>query len=211
MVACFITVPIVAFRAPRAREYLETLPVPPHSTVYGLFCSVVGEPDRTVQVGAELAIAVIGTPPRSRVLRTIWRVKDAKAQPGLDTNRRPDLQELLTGVRLVAHLRPGTGERAPALAERVEAALRDPASVTRAGGLSLGESSFLVDELRLLRPNEAAADARWLVQDAAGPLALPRWVDHVGSAGTRYARFRLAPGGDLATPPEAAWVPVQPG
>lgn len=206
-IACYVSAPVTSFRAPRAREYLETLPVPPPATVYGMLCSAVGEHDRLVQQGAEIAIGVLSAGRRSRVLRTSWRVKDAKTPPGLDENKRPDFQELLTAARFVVHVRAGEAERAPSLEERVRAALDNPASVTREGGLSLGESTHLVDELRRLRHEDAAA-VTWLVADVAGDLPLPAWVDHVGSAGTRYVQVRLVEAADPAAPPLEAWITI---
>jgi CRISPR-associated protein Cas5t len=208
--ACFVAAPITAFRAPRSREYLETLPAPPPATVYGLLLAAVGEENRLVHRGAELAIALLTRGQRTRVLRTAWRVKDIKVAPGVDENKRPDFQELLIDLRLAVHVRAGAGERALSLADRLERALAEPAGVRRFGGLSLGESTHLVDEFRLLRTGDGAAvaESAWLVRDAAGPLALPVWTDHVGSRGTRYGQFSLRPTADPFTPPDEAWVTI---
>ncbi|MCC6626826.1 MAG: type I-MYXAN CRISPR-associated protein Cas5/Cmx5/DevS [Chloroflexi bacterium] len=212
-IACLITAPITAFRAPRAREYLETLLAPPPATVYGLLLSVVGEDNRLVHRGAEIAVAVMRPGQRTRVLRTAWRVKDAKVEPGLDENKRPDFQELLIDVHLAVHVRDGATEPAPSLATRLAQALAAPATVRRFGGLALGESTFLVDELRALRPSDVPAGAvpSWLVRDTTGPQALPVWPDHVGSRGTRYGQFSLQPAQDVFAPPEAAWTPIVSG
>ncbi len=209
-VACFVAVPVAGFRAPHAREYWETLTVPPPSTIYGMLCAAVGEPDRLVHRGAELAIGLLARPVLSRVVRTLWRVKDRNIPPGLGENKRPDFQELLMGIRLAVHVRSGMTEEArPALADRLDAALGAPASVTRFGGLSLGESTHLVDELRPLRTADLAeGGVEWLVLDPDGPLALPVWPDHVGSAGTVFRQFRLETGG--GEPPAAAWTAIAP-
>jgi CRISPR-associated protein Cas5t len=208
MVELFVSVPIAAFRVPQSREYLETLPVPPPSTVYGMLLSLVGEPDRLAHAGAELALAPLGESARSLVVRTAWRIKSVRHPPGLGDNKRPDLQELLSDVRLAVFVRPGAEEVAdPPLAERLAAALADWGSVTRFGGLSLGESSHLVDEVRPLR--EADLERAWLLRpDSDGDLVLPVWADHVGSARTRWGRFRRAP---FRRPPDDdAWVAVAP-
>lgn len=210
--ACYVAVPVVSFRSPRAREYLETLPVPPPATVYGMLCSAVGEPDRWVHQGAELAVALLSEPGLSRVLRSLWRVKSAKVPPGVGENKRPDFQEVLTGLRLAVYVRPSEWERRPSLADRLAVVLRNPRAVSRFGGLSLGESTHLVDELRLLRPEDLfGAEPRWLVLDPNGALPLPIWVDHVGSSGTRYGQFRLRPGqAAVMEPPPEAWVRIAP-
>src|SRR5438094_231737 len=119
-VALYVSVPIASFRVPQAREYFETLPCPPPSTVYGMLLSLVGEPDRLRHIGAEIAIAVLSRPERSVVLRTLWRVKTKKHGPGIGENKRPDFQELLSGVQLAIWVRPGSEEAlAPHLADRV--------------------------------------------------------------------------------------------
>ncbi len=209
--ACYVSAPIASFRSPWAREYIETLAAPPPATVYGLLLSAVGEPNRLVHQGAEVAIAMLTRPARVRVFRTLWRVKNKKTPLGINENRRPDFQELLIDVRLAVHVRVGEDRHQPPLAERLERALAAPASVERWGALALGESTHLVDELRTLRGGEVHLPAHWLVKDDQGPLALPVWVDHVGSAGTRFAQCRLLEvEGTANDPPEAAWFRIAP-
>src|SRR3712207_4042527 len=107
--ALYVSVPVAAFRAPYAREYLETLPCPPPATVYGMLLSLVGEEDRRVHTGAEVALAMLTEPAISTVLRTSWRLK-TKSPLGMDENKRPDYQELLTDVRLALWVRQGAKE-----------------------------------------------------------------------------------------------------
>ena len=204
-VALYVSVPVACFRAPRAREYFETLPCPPPATAYGMLLSLVGETDRRAHEGAEVALAMLSDPPISVVLRTLWRVKSRKHGLGLAENRRPDFQEILTDVRLVVWVRAGQQERAdPSLADRVKAGIDHPAQIARFGGLSLGESTHLVNEARLYRA-EDGFDARLLVRDKAGDLSLPVWVDHVGSAGTRWGQYSLQPTLVESRPLEQAW------
>lgn len=211
MVGLFVSVPVASFHAPYAREYLQTLDVPPPSTVYGMLLSLVGETDRGAHIGAEIALAQLAAPEHSTVLRTVWRIKDANKPLGLGENRRPDFQELLTGVTLAVFLREGKSEIArPSLCDRVEAGLTTPALLTRFGGLALGESTHLVDEIRLLGEGDVGS-CRQLIRDESGDLSLPVWVDHVGSGGTRWERFSIrpaAPQHDL--PPEEAWTEIGP-
>lgn len=203
--ALYVSVPVASFRVPQAREYFETLPCPPPSTVYGMLLSLVGEPDRLRHVGAEVALALLSTPGRSVVLRTLWRVKTREAGPGIGKNKRPDFQELLTGVRLAVWVRPGAEELAtPRLVERLRGVLTQPASSDRFGGLSLGESTHLVDEVRPLRQGDSTS-GQLLVPDPQGDLALPVWPDHVGSAGTRWEQYRLVNSAITPKPPEEAW------
>src|SRR5215207_9386739 len=79
-VALFVSVPIAAFRAPYAREYLETLPCPPPATVYGMLLSLVGEENRRTHIGADVATAMLSEPALSTVIRTSWRLKTGAPQ-----------------------------------------------------------------------------------------------------------------------------------
>lgn len=207
----FVSVPVACFRVAQAREYWETYPIPPPSTVYGMLLSLVGEPNRLAHQGSELALALISKPQRSVVLRTLWRVKDAKAGPGLGNNKRPDFQELLSDVKLSVWVRNGQCEKAEgALMSRINIAVQSPALVSRFGGLSLGESTHLVDEIRKWRQGDPD-QGQFLIQDNEGDLSLPIWPDHVGSKGTRWGQFRLEESANLkGEPPQMAWVSIIP-
>jgi CRISPR-associated protein Cas5t len=174
-----------------------------------MLLSAVGEPNRLHHEGAEVAVALLSAPELSVVVRTLWRAKDRRLVPGLGENRRPDFQELLSNVRLAVWVRIGATEAArPSLSDRVAAALARPSSVNRFGGLSLGESTHLVDELRALRPADYG-EGRLLFGDVEGDLALPVWPDHVGAAGTRWGQYRLARAMVGMEPDERAWTMVQ--
>lgn len=210
VVALFISAPIAAFRVPQAREYLESFPCPPPATVYGALLSLVGETARFAHAGAEVAIAQLSHPARSVVLRTLWRVKDPHKNPGTDENKRPDFQELLCDVRLAVWVRAGQAESAqPSLAERVVSALAIPSAVRRFGGLALGESTHLIDELRPLRGDDSET-AVFLVRAPDGPLALPLWPDHVGSARTGWVQCGREERPLSNVPAEDCWIAIVP-
>jgi CRISPR-associated protein Cas5t len=173
-----------------------------------MLLSLVGETDRLRHVGAELAIALLSTPDLSVVLRTLWRIKSKKRAPGTGENKRPDFQELLTHIQAAIWLRPGREEVSPTLCERVRGAFAHPNDLVRFGGLSLGESTHLVDEVRALREGDATL-GRMLVAVQEGNLSLPVWPDHVGSASTRWGQYRLEEMQMGEAPPEAAWVSIQ--
>lgn len=221
MLGVFVSVPVACFRKGLAREYLETEPLPPPSTCYGFFLSLVGETDRYRHIGCRIAPVLIGRPeksrywrsltildqynqrlteqnkpvPKSTILRTVWRTKRKKLRMGDGNNRTPAQQELLTGVQLVLWL-DSVDEKAvePSLEQRVETALTRPEGLKRFGGLSLGESTHLVDEVKLF-PGSSEKTGLIFVCADRGRLTLPVWVDHVGSQGTRYVT------GDLLTAP----------
>lgn len=206
-IGLFVSVPVACFRVPRAREYFETYPCPPPSTVYGMLLSMVGEVNRRVHEGAEIAIAMLSEPAYSVVLRTLWRVKKHKEGPGLGENRRPDFQELLTDVQLAVWVRRGEGETSEmSLNERVKNSLAQPDSISRFGGLSLGESTHLVDEISHIK--QWAKSGRLLVTEDDGDLSLPIWPDHVGSA-TRWGQYRLKEFNLTGDLPESAWTIIQ--
>src|SRR5262249_28572846 len=143
----------------------------------------------------------------SVILRTLWRVKDRGEGPGLGNNRRPDFQELLTDVRLAVWVRGGEGETSETpLSERVKNSLALPGSISRFGGLSLGESTHLVDEISSL--NQKNRSGRLLVAEDDGDLSLPIWPDHVGSV-TRWGQYRLKEFDLTAGLPEEAWTIIQ--
>jgi CRISPR-associated protein Cas5t len=128
---------------------------------------------------------MLNKPETSIVLRTVWRVK--RTPLGSPGNTRPDYQQLLSPVHLAIWLDSFNeqGEE-PTLEDRALIALDQPSRISRFGGLSLGESSHLVDEVRRLRTSDDAPAKAYLLADR-GRLSLPVWVDHVGSAGTRFA------------------------
>lgn len=192
MFGVYVTVPVACFRRGMAREYLETEVIPPPSTCYGFLLSLVGEIDRRRHIGCRVTSGIFGTPDISVVLRTVWRVK--KTPLGSAGNTRPDYQQLLTDVRLIIWL---DSSNEPDQHETLEARVRralDPklrGTVERFGGLSLGESTHMVD---VVSPVESCRDSlceqsefRLFQTSETGRLTLPVWVDHVGSAGTRYA------------------------
>ena len=80
------------------------------------------------------------------------------------------------------------GKRAAPQRSKIESGWRldQPRQVDRFGGLSLGESTHLVDEVRRLRPTDVGPMRAFLLAER-GRLSLPVWVDHVGSAGTRLS------------------------
>ena len=166
-----VEVPCVAFRPYASREYQDTFPVPTPATVYGMLLSLLGIPreKKATHRGAEMALAVSAPPQRAKVFRKLRRGKDLE-----DT--RPDYQDLLMDLTLWVWLRQGDDAATPPLSVCVPTALSHPETVTRSGGLSLGESSYLVDIVKVV------ADVKhplvFLQPDESGFYSLPVWVDH---------------------------------
>ena len=193
MIGVYVTVPVACFRKGLAREYLETEPLPPPSTCYGFLLSLVGETDRNRHIGCRIAPVLFGRPEKSTILRTVWRTKNKQFRMGDGNNRTPAQQELLTGVQLVLWLDSADEMAAePSLEQRVKSALTRPELLGRFGGLSLGESTHLVDEVKLFLGSAEKTGAIFVCAER-GRLTLPVWVDHVGAKETRYVT------GDLRT------------
>ncbi|GAB4525449.1 MAG: type I-MYXAN CRISPR-associated protein Cas5/Cmx5/DevS [Pleurocapsa sp.] len=184
-----VNVPIASFPTSRSREYRETYPVPPPSTVYGMLLSLVGETDRYKHCGVKIAIALLSEPAKSVTLRTMRRFKTKNINH--KENTRPDFQEILTGIELIVWINTGEDRSLPDLGDRLKLAFANPASVNRFGALCLGESRDLVNSVELLAENELSDSLLWLVKDDCGDLSLPYWVDRVGSKNTRWLRYSL--------------------
>lgn len=209
MLGVHVTVPVACFRKGLAREYLETEPLPPPATCYGFLLSLVGETDRRKHIGCRVAPSLLCKTRTSVVLRTVWRVK--KTPLGSPGNTRPDYQQLLTGaeekqpfLRLLIWLDHGDEPPESSLETRVRRAFATRfADVTRFGGLCLGESTHLVDEVNLAEGEKASLamkQATAFLKHERGRLTLPVWVDHVGSARTRFETGNLE---SITGPPAA--------
>ncbi|MDY6784757.1 MAG: type I-MYXAN CRISPR-associated protein Cas5/Cmx5/DevS [Cyanobacteriota bacterium] len=201
-----VDVPIACFRQSRAREYAQTYPVPPPSTVYGMLLSAVGETNRYRHCGVKLAIALLSTPEKSTIIRTFRRFK--KKEIHHPANARPDYQELLANIQFVVWVDGGSDRAHPSLPQRLHRAMENPAEIARFGGLSLGESRDLVNELTLLSNPDIQTPLSWLIQDEDGLLTLPYWVDYIGSQGTRWRRYSQETAQNREIPP-LAWTTIE--
>ncbi len=205
-IALYVDVPCATFRQSRSREYGKTYPVPPPSTVYGMLLSLVGETDARKHCGVKLAIAMLSQPQKSKVLRKMRRFKEKDLSDRRNTV--PEYQEILTGIKFIVWIDSLGEEVKPTLAVRIEQAKTNPSSVKRFGCLYLGESSDLVNSVRLASEKYLKQDKKWLVKDDRGNMTLPYWVDHVGSRGTRWLRYSLIEI-DVDYPPLSSWTVIQ--
>ncbi len=193
-----VEVPVCAFRPYASREYQDTYPVPTPASVYGMLLSLLGVPReaKALHRGAEMALAVSALPGRAKVFRKLRRGKEL-------TDTRPDYQDLLMGLTLWIWLRKGEDATNPPLAERVSVALAHPGMITRFGGLSLGESSYLVDTVKII--NDIKQPLIFLHQDESGFYSLPVWVDYADAKNTISRRFRLSEPMFVVKGLESAW------
>ncbi|WP_420448543.1 type I-MYXAN CRISPR-associated protein Cas5/Cmx5/DevS [Candidatus Palauibacter sp.] len=182
------SVPVVSFRPYLSRDYQDTYPVPPPATAFGMLLSLCGiaEAGRPDFGNTELAIMVDRVREPSPVLRRLRRDSSDDQRHGR-VGYRPDYQELILGLRVWIAVRQGDAARD--LADCARDALKRPERLDRYGALSLGESTFLVDEISVF--DSAPRSGISLRPDGAGSLTLPVWVDYQDPKRTRLQRFSL--------------------
>jgi CRISPR-associated protein Cas5t len=205
MIALHLTVPIACWRKAHARELMETELLPPPATCYGALLALVGEVDRERHIGCRVTSGLLKNPDVSTVLRTIWRVKTRRTPQGNGKNARPDFQQLVVDSDLVIWCDSAQEATSTTLEARVCAAVKDPAQVERFGAWSLGESTHMINDAKLLATPEPPTVARVFLQERGGRVTLPVWVDHVGTAGTRYAVGTIRP---ITTAPRPDQIPT---
>ncbi len=197
-----VEVPVCAFRPFASREYQDTFPVAPPSSVYGMLLSLLGVPreHKDHHRGAEMVLAVGQMPGRSKVFRKLRRGADLE-----DT--RPDYQDLLMDLTMWVWLRTGADPGNPPLCSRVFTVLHDKgATISRCGGLSLGESSYLVDSIKV--DAGQLPSLIFLLPDKEGFYSLPVWVDHQVRANTVLQRFRLSDPISVGDALSTAWIRI---
>ena len=217
IVALKVDVPMTGLRPMWAREYQETYPAPPPSTIYGMLLSLIGveREDKNKHAGVRIAIAIAENTESSfwqrrekgRIFRKFRRVAQAKKNADPLADRRPDYQELLLGLEfwlwiddsLASH--PLCGEIYKAL---------DPekrGGIVRHGALCLGESSHMVNEVAKARPR---GRGRFVAPCRKGFLSMPVWSDHQNDQPT-VRNFEIRDPEELTdNPPADCWITVAP-
>jgi CRISPR-associated protein Cas5t len=185
----FVEVPVCAFRPFASREYQDTYPVPPPSAIYGMLLSLVGvtRRQRDRHRGVSMALAVESTPLRSRIFRKLRRDEGKEGEPKF----RPDYQDIMIDLRLWVWLAKGRDQSTPDLRTRVAEAIATPSAIERFGGLSLGESSYLVDSISTGKV--PPPELNFIQPDPSGFHYLTTWVDHSDDSRTQLERFTIKP------------------
>jgi CRISPR-associated protein Cas5t len=210
MIALEVEVPFANFRKSFARAFAESYILPPPATVYGMLLSLVGERRRRSHLGTRIALGLRGTPKLATVLKKLSRLKYGVPSKQSKLGNAPDYMEVVCGLDLVLFVDSSADVGEPSLERRLAAAVDQPDSEerSRSGVLCMGLSDDLVGAVRRYAPGASGQPPRWLINDASGPIDLPVWVDHVGSADTRWRRFSLEEGRS-ASPPEEAWITIR--
>ncbi|MBL8207238.1 MAG: type I-MYXAN CRISPR-associated protein Cas5/Cmx5/DevS [Blastocatellia bacterium] len=206
MITLHIEAPYGSFRKSFARSFAETYPLPPPATVYGLLLSLVGERFRHRHVGVRLAFAYKRLPEIATTLRKLSRYKYGVPTKQSKLGNAPDFVETLCGIELLCWV-DSTHETqsSPHLETRLIQAIQEPDTVDRYGLLCLGLSDDAVNDVSLYPKIEGTW--RRLLPRPEGSIELPVWVDHVGSAKTRWNRYLLEddPKEIASSPGEFGW------
>jgi CRISPR-associated protein Cas5t len=185
MIFLKISAPFASFKHSYSREYAGSYSFPPPSTVYGCLLSLVGEINIQHHQGVKIAIALVSKPQSSIVMRTFRRLKNSDLNS--PSNSKPDFQEILSGIEIVIGI--DSSEDINNLEIRVVQALTHPENIERFGGLSLGESRDLIDDIQVIK--EPSKSLQWLTKNTQGKIKLPLIVDYLGSQNTKMEKFSL--------------------
>lgn len=209
VLALRVDVPMAGLRPMWAREYQETYPAPPPSTVYGMLLSLVGveREDKDRHAGLRIAVALAGNTEKGRVFRKFRRVPQSDKNVDPLAHRRPDYQELLLGLEFWTWIDDSKAEHP--LTDRIRMAL-DPerrGEIVRHGALCLGESSHMVNAISVDRPR---GQGRFVAPSEQGFLSMPVWSDHRKDRPT-LLNFDIREPEELAgNPPADCWIAVTP-
>lgn len=201
MITLRVEVPYASFRKSYARSFAETYPLPPPATVYGMLLSLVGERFRQRHEGVRLAFAFRCRQPNgdcrrpclpniSTTLRKLSRYKYGVPSKQSKLGNAPDFVETLCNIEFLCWV-DSTQEKveAPDLETRIVNAIESPNAVDRYGLLCLGLSDDAVNDISIC--NRVTDEWHRLIPSPAGSMELPVWVDHIGSAKTRWNRYHL--------------------
>ncbi len=178
----FVDVPMASFRPMWSREYQETYPVPPPSTIYGMLLSLIGveREEKARHANVKIAIALQDQSESGRVFRKFRRVAQTRNDADPLTDRRPDYQELVLWLKFWLWVDDSEADKL--FTEKIGEALdkRRRKNIIRHGALCLGESSHMVNEIKLAvgDANPTEREGRFLVRDKTGFLTMPVWTDH---------------------------------
>lgn len=190
MITLRVEVPYASFRKSYARSFAETYTLPPPATVYGMLLSLVGERFRQRHEGVRLAFAYKGIPPIATTLRKLSRYKYGVPSKQTKLGNAPDFIESLCDIEFLCWVDSSLEkDDARNLEARLIEAIEAPEKVERYGLLCLGLSDDAVNDVSLCQ----SIEGNWhrLLPSTNGSIELPVWVDHIGSAKTRWNRYSL--------------------
>ena len=214
-----VDVPLTGLRPMWAREYQETYPAPPPSTIYGMLLSLVGveRENKDQHAGLRIVLALAEKSEGSywqrrekgRIFRKFRRLAQSSQTADELADRRPDYQELLLGLEFWLWL-DDSGAKQP-LNDEIRKALdpRTRGTIVRHGALCLGESSHLVNEVTEESPH---GKGRFVTISDKGFLSMPVWSDHNNDRPTLRNFEIREPEELLGNPPDGDgfWINIAP-
>ncbi len=208
MIALSVEAPHASCRTSFARSFAESYALPPPATIYGMLLSLVGERQRRTHLGVKISVGFRRRPRIATVLKKLSRYKYGVPSKQARLGNAPDYVEVLCGVECLVLVDSISEPANPTLEQRLTTALDLPELIERNGNLCLGLSDDMVD-VALASDVWTTSTLEWLTVDPLGSLELPVWVDHVGSADTRWRRFHLVKSALDQTLPDR-WLTIQP-
>ncbi len=212
-----VDVPMAGLRPMWAREYQETYPAPPPSTVYDMLLSLVGveRENKGKYAGLRIVLALAENTTDSlwrgrekgRVFRKFRRVAQSKKDADPLADRRPDYQELLLGLEFWIWVNDSRVKRP--LSNQIRMAL-DPERrgvIVRHGALCLGESSHMVNEIAVGRPRGKGC---FVAPSEREFLSMPVWSDHETNRPTLLNFESREPEELPRDPSDGCWIPLAP-
>lgn len=200
-----------------AREYQETYPAPPPSTIYGMLLSLVGveRREKSRHAGLRIAVALAENTRASlwqrrekgRIFRKFRRVAQSKKNADPLADRRPDYQELLLGLEFWLWI-DDSQARYP-LSSIIRRALNPDkrGEIVRHGALCLGESSHMINDVKVEHPH---GRGRFVAPCPTGLLSMPVWSDHRTNRPTVDSFEIRQPEKLRRDPPDNCWIVVAP-
>ena len=211
-----VDVPMTGLRPMWAREYQETYPAPPPSTIYGMLLSLVGveREHKKRHAGLRIAIAMAENTEDSlwqrrekgRIFRKFRRVAQSKKNADPLADRRPDYQELLLGLEFWLWI--DDSQATNRLCDQICNALNPEkrGEIVRHGALCLGESSHMVNEITKDRPQ---GKGRFVIPSEKGFLSMPVWSDHNKDGRPTVLNFEIQEPKPLpVNPPQDYWITI---
>ena len=213
----WVDVPMTGLRPMWAREYQETYPAPPPSTIYGMLLSLVGveRKDKSRHAGVRIAVALAENTRESlwlrrekgRIFRKFRRVAQSKKDADPLADRRPDYQEILLGLEFWLWI--DDSQASSPLSSEIRGAL-DPekrGEIVRHGALCLGESSHMVNEVKAEPPYGKGC---FVAPCLTGFLSMPVWSDHKTNRPTVDSFEVRQPENLRRDPPDDCWIAIAP-
>lgn len=204
----YVDVPFASYTTAYSRYFLETYPLAPPSTVYGMLLSLIGEYNMRKYIGTEISIALISNPSKFKHIRTWHRYKDNKSAIGTGKNVIPKSIECLWDNKYSIWIRQGKSEHNKiSLCSQIKSYFDKTNIFPRQGVLSCGCSDNMINDISIWK-NDNSKGKILTISDMAD-LSMPVWVDHLNNKNTVYWKpCKLMECNPNEYPNENCWIPI---